>query len=337
MDNYRNHPALSQSELKATHYGNEVKIKDEDLRFHSEKRHFILGDAVDILITQPDTFNDVFHTDSVENKPTEKMMNYLHALHEKTDGEPLERLEYCTSILEDVAKEVNYLAKMSAEKIQERVLIHNDYYESITSSQNKQIISIEELDIVNKIVDGFKNHHIIGKYFEESWDTEFRFQLELYFTHTYKGQEIECKGLLDMVKFDHDKKIIYPYDIKTMGDYTFRFKKSFKQRRYDIQAAWYTLALQKNFPEYTVMPFVFIVDSTVEPGNPCAFEVSNTLMEIANYGRHRVLSNGCLIKHKVDGVNQMLDSYLFYKENGKLEHKELVENDYVIKLDSELW
>lgn len=334
MDNYREHPALSQSELKATHYGNEVQMKDEDLRFHSEKRHFILGDAVDIAITQPEIFPNVFFTDTVENKPTANMMNYLHALH-GTLNTPLEDME--DEYLTNIAKEVGYLAKMSGEKIRERVLEHKQYYDSISESQGKQILSVEELHIVHKIANGFKTHHSIGKYFEENWEIEFKYQLDLYFTIEHKGQKIECKGLLDMVKFDHKEKIIYPFDIKTMGDYTYRFKKSFKQRRYDIQAAWYTIALQKNYPDYKVMPFVFIVDSTIEPGKPCAFEVSNDLMAIAKHGRLKIVHTGCLLKPKVDGIDQMLDSYLFYKENGKLEHKELVENDFVIDLNSEIW
>lgn len=333
MDNYRNHPALSQSELKATHYGNEVKMKDEDLRFHSEKRHFILGDGVDVKITQPEAFEDIFYVDTIEDKPTDKMMNYLHALHERFEGRPLQEDEE----LKIVAQEIGYLANMSVEKIYGRIEPHIPYYNSISESNGKQILSVEELEIIDTIVQSFKEHEIIGEHFKENWEEEIQYQLPLFFKLEVNGHSIECKGLLDMVKFDHKNKIIYPYDIKTMGDYTYRFMKSFKQRRYDIQAAWYTMALLYNYEGYTIKPFTFIVDSTKEPGNPCMFEVADSAMDIALSGRQELVLHGCQLKPKVDGIHQMLDSYIFYKENGKQVHIDLAKNNFKLPIQDTIW
>ena len=73
-----------------------------------------------------------------------------------------------------------------------------------------------------------------------------------------------------------------------MGDQTIYFPKSLRQRRYDIQAAFYTEALKskKEYETYKILPFKFIVESTTNPGNPLVFTCNQELLEIGKSGRN---------------------------------------------------
>jgi hypothetical protein len=64
---------------------------------------------------------------------------------------------------------------------------------------------------------------------------------------------------------DHEKKIIYPIDLKTSSHTEWDFYQSFVQWRYDVQARLYWLIIRYNldqYPEwkdYTLADYTFIV------------------------------------------------------------------------------
>ena len=74
IEDYYTNPAISQSQLKLL-LGPDPSIfntiQEPDLYFE-EKKHFIIGDGVDIQLTRPTVeFNQKFHISNVQNKPSD--------------------------------------------------------------------------------------------------------------------------------------------------------------------------------------------------------------------------------------------------------------------------
>ena len=177
-------------------------------------------------------------------------------------------------------------------------------------------------------------------FFENHPDLTMYYQFPVYFE--YRG--IECKALLDMVLVQRDIEgkilAIVPIDLKTMNGNTYYFPNSVKQRRYDIQAAWYTLALQHHFavPEGSdvIKPFQFVVESTSYQGKPLNFTVAKSLLNMGRLGRRAIslhdtdMFNGnedasATIQYEIKGFEQLLDLYIYHSENGFNEEKEIQE------------
>ena len=184
-----------------------------------------------------------------------------------------------------------------------------------------------------------------SKYFETSKDVEILDQYSIYFN--YEG--IECKALLDRVIVDHKNKTIQPIDFKTMGDQTIYFPKSLRQRRYDIQAAFYTEALKskKEYETYKILPFKFIVESTINPGNPLVFTCSQELLRIGQFGAPKTYLYGKIVSEGYDhmseyksmvtleikGFHQLIEDYKWYMENEFEKNKKIVESQGEFQLD----
>jgi hypothetical protein len=130
-------------------------------------------------------------------------------------------------------------------------------------------------------------------------------------------------------------------DLKTMNGNTFYFPSSVRARRYDIQAAWYTLALRKHFaiPEEDssiMKPFQFVVESTSYQGKPLNFVVDKSLLAMGRFGRNIVTLHdtdvystepisSSIIQYEIKGFEQLLDLYIYHSENGFREEREIQE------------
>ena len=140
-----------------------------------------------------------------------------------------------------------------------------------------------------------------------------------------------------MVIVNHRNKTIQPIDIKTMGDYTINFPTSFFRRRYDIQAAFYTEAIMSSdrlneYSKYTILPFKFIVESTIDIGKPLVFTCSDDILDRGKYGTPIEKINKHILRGK-DGFVQALKLYKWHLENGFEEDKVVVENEGNLLLD----
>jgi hypothetical protein len=143
--------------------------------------------------------------------------------------------------------------------------------------------------------------------------------------------------LLDIVFISRDEEAnlvsITGVDLKTMNGNTYHFPSSVRTRRYDIQAAWYTLALQKHFaiPEESsiIKPFQFVVESTSYQGKPLNFVVDDSLLTMGRFGRRAIKSNensmATTLQYEIKGFEQLLDLYIYHSENGFTEEKEIQE------------
>lgn len=341
VKDYYTNPAISQSQLKLL-LGSDPSIfntvEEPDLYFE-EKKHFLIGDGVDIQLTQSlKAFNEKFHVSNVQNKPSDTIKSIVNQVYDlvKEEVGPLADkglLRDHTSKIIDSCNDHNYQPNWKTETRVAKVGESWEYWEDLKAAEGKQVLSQEENDLISQIVMSIRSNSVTGPYFIPQPNQEILYQYPIYFS--YNG--IDCRALLDMVIVDHNKKTIQPIDIKTMGDYTINFPKKLKQHRYDIQASWYTEALRwlSCYKSYEILPFKFIVESTIEPGNPLVFTCDEELLKIGKFGRESFKLKGVSSTKLIDmyygktdevkGFNQLIEDYKWYLENGFEKKREIVE------------
>ena len=353
VEDYYINPAISQSQLKLL-LGPDPSIfntiQEPDLYFE-EKKHFIIGNGVDMQLTRPiEEFNQKFHISNLQNKPSDtikSIVNQVYDLVKEEVGSLAGKglLRDHTSKIIDSCNDHNYQPNWKTETRIAKVVEAWEYWEDLKAAEGKVVLSQEENDLISQIVMSIRTNPTTSKYFETSKDVEILDQLAIYFS--YCG--IDCKALLDRVIVDHKNKTIQPIDFKTMGDQTIYFPKSLRQRRYDIQAAFYTEALKskKEYETYKILPFKFIVESTINPGNPLVFTCSQELLRIGQFGAPKTYLYGKIVSEGYDhmseyksmvtleikGFHQLIEDYKWYMENEFEKNKKIVESQGEFQLD----
>ena len=353
VEDYYTNPAISQSQLKLL-LGPDPSIfntiQEPDLYFE-EKKHFIIGDGVDMQLTRPiEEFNQKFHISNLQNKPSDTIKSIVNQVYDEQKAFNLRNptFDQTIGVLQDypgyillACNDHNYQPNWKTETRIAKVVEAWEYWEDLKAAEGKVVLSQEENDLISQIVMSIRTNPATSKYFETSKDVAILDQLAIYFSYC----DIDCKTLLDRIIVNHKNKTIQPIDFKTMGDQTIYFPKSLRQRRYDIQAAFYTEALKskKEYETYKILPFKFIVESTINPGNPLVFTCSSELLDIGKNGRQPYklcdkpyISTEYITYMKFDeikGFHQLIEDYKWYMEKDFETKREIVESQGEFQLD----
>ena len=298
---YLDSTAVSQSRLKKILiHPKEYLNSSYDTEFDEPKANIVVGDAVDILITQSEeVFHERFHISNVE-RPSGQMGDYVWELFVNRENPDADAIAYGT---------VGF-KRDSFEKVKERFKLEGkEYYDALVMGESKTVITSQQLTQIYAIKDSLLNHPYTAKYFQqtERYDVHFQFPIEF----EYNG--VQCKGLLDMLVVDKELGHLYPIDLKTTNVKTVNWVGMFWKLRYDFQAAFYYIGLflggycQKyNCTE--IKPFKFIVESQSSPGTPLIFEAG---VDIINFGRH----GGKMITKDYEGFDQAIKRLIWHSEN----------------------
>jgi len=319
MSDYRERSEVNQSSLKTllihpSLFGEESKSK----LYFEEKDYFIIGNGVDIQLTQGlEEFNRVFYCSELENKPSDTLKSIVNMLFDKelevSSIDEIGDIKSSThSTVVSVLDAHSYQPRWKEETRLNKVWECCEYWEDLKRAFGKTIITVEEKNKIDSIVMSLRSSEATGKYFTSNGNIELEFQKEVYFT--YEG--VECKALLDVVRFDHANKKIYPLDVKTMSGFVSNFPSSLRKRRYDIQAAFYTKGLMEEYPGYTIENFKFLVESTTHIGNPAVFTCTEDLLHIGEHGLPELVSEGVVLRRSTKGFKQLIEEYKYYSENG---------------------
>ena len=347
VEDYYTNPAISQSQLKLL-LGPDPSIfntiQEPDLYFE-EKKHFIIGDGVDMQLTRPiEEFNQKFHISNLQNKPSDTIKSIVNQVYDhvkEVHGREILTIDRYPNAILDSCNDHNYQPNWKDSTRVAKIVEAWEYWEDLKQAEGKVVLSQEENDLISQIVMSIRTNPTTSKYFETSRDIEILDQYSIYFN--YEG--VDCKALLDRIIVNHKNKTIQPIDFKTMGDQTLYFPKSLRQRRYDIQAAFYTEALKskKVYETYEILPFKFIVESTVNPGNPLVFTCSSELLDIGKNGRQPYklcdkpyVSSEYITYMKFDeikGFHQLIEDYKWYMENEFEKNRRIVEAQGEFQLD----
>jgi len=362
---YYESSALGQSKLKRLlgDLGSFHKVED------SSAEHFVIGSAVDCILTNSrEAFEAEYYISGVEKLPSETVIGILQSVHQDLLQDYAEHLEVIqgqdeplpvTSFIDfvgdlkdhpsyilDACDRAEWQPRWGADaKLKNIIEPGTEYFMDLCKAFGKRVISKTQAETIASIVISLCSNPRTSAFFDRVFfealpHITIYYQFPIYFE--YRG--VQCKGLLDMVIVERDieGKIlsITGIDLKTMNGNTFYFPSSIKARRYDIQAAWYTLALHSHFavPDGSdvVKPFQFVVESTSYQGKPLVYIVDKSLLEMGRFGRRAIslhetdMFNGdgmasAIIQHQILGFEQLLDLYIYHSENGFNEERKIQE------------
>jgi nitrogen regulatory protein PII-like uncharacterized protein len=259
----------------------------------------VMGQVVEILLLEPEEFDNKFYLSSCANPPTAMMLDFVEALY-KFSVEATNEQGVVTRSFDEISKdaftESGYSGKGpgSYENVIKK-FIGSDaeiYYEEIRNVRSKNLIVIGTQDVANaeKIVEELKNNFatkdIINCVNSSRYTVLNQFQVQ--------GYEVDghlFKSMLDRIIVDHTEKEIQPYDLKCTWSVDNFYEDYYLYRRAYIQGLlyWYACKSLTENPTseyfgYEVRPLKFIVCDSINYMNPLVFSMSGDAMEDAYSG-----------------------------------------------------
>lgn len=325
--NYYEVDAVNYSSLAAIAIGPQYyKSRNDDSS--EDKEHFIIGTCVDILLTEPESFDSKFAVDDFEeftNFPAPQMKKYVEIFIETGSSEKAyEAVGFKKSNILSVIDKYESEGKDYAEYLLKR----KEFNEK---NKDKKILTKEQFSKCKSIADSLKNNKFTKKYFINSTkEIEILDQFEHYWEML--GTKFKCK--LDKVIINHIDKTIQPIDIKTTGKHTSKFMESFISFRYDIQASIYYQGIcdyiwkkSEHLKGYSILPFKFIVESTKYIGTPLIYNINPRIIDQAY--------EGYFYKNtEMTGWNDLLKTLQWHKENNVWDYtKSTFENDGQVEVE----
>ena len=329
---YRKHPAISQSQLgwldqhpKYYRYKLFNKTKDTD-------DHFRIGAAVDCLLTNEKDFKKSFYISKGIS-----LTGKLKVFSDSYVKYKLTGLDEQTCMIM-AHQDADYSVSLEAAKksfMEDTVQL---YVKERLTSDGKTMLTEEEFTQVKATVRMLKFSDHTKEFFDQksTKDVLYFYQFPIIF----KSEDMDCKGLLDLLIIDHINKVVKPIDLKTTGKYITDFPKSFIQFRYYLQAAYYTeavryfikqspLLLGVDISDYTIENFSFIVAEKANYSLPYIYKCTDNDLYVGEFGgKHREYP-----RH-FKGFRQLLRDLKWHTENNYWEMpKEAFESNFTFELD----
>lgn len=310
--------AISQSYLKALINGGDATKQDET-------KSLTLGSIIDTLVTKPiKEFSS--HYMIIDKKPSDTMQKIVHTALDYYNNEAGMTI---MSALAASIEDNNYIGNKSwdvSQKLDKVLKEAGDYFDILLENQGKKFISKADYEHaalisthISKCITQLNpsNEHII-------------YQKEIYFNVVYKDMLNDetsyvypAKAMLDAIIIDYANKTILPIDVKYCSE---KFEFSAKKYRYDIQASFYTRALQSEYPDYTIKPFTFVVG--YDDSKTDIFQVTDFDLYVGEHGAKRIFAETytphTTIKNEIDILGWMDGVKLHHEITHDIKSKELI-------------
>ena len=318
---YRAKEAINYSSLSALAVSPQAYIARDDREIIPAFRK---GSAVDCLLTTPDDFHSDFYVMNVSKMPSEMMMKYIDELF-KTDSH--EKAHLASGY------------KLNQERVKEKFDVEGKaYYDGLKDARGKTILSYDEYTHIQMAVNQVKEGDFTKEYFPilsanpiGGGPIQRLYQFPIYWET--KGHA--CKSLLDLLVIDHEKKEIFPIDLKTTGKSALNFRDAFLRWKYYLQAAFYTEAVifwknnNSDLVNYKVNNFKFIVVETAGENPPIIYETTDNDLDIGKNGGLDQYGN------TIKGFIELIDDLEYHEQSGNWDFpREVYENNGVAILDT---
>lgn len=207
-----------------------------------------------------------------------------------------------------------------------------DYFKCLLDNIGKVVVDVSLLDKSKRIATLLMNDPFTKDVFKDNDDEEYfpKFPIEWEYV-TKQGVKTLCKSELDIIRINHTKKTIYLQDLKTCFDNE-SFEYGYLKYRYDIQAAFYYLAIQywakqEGMTDYTIIPMEFIVGDT-SSNNRRPVRYQTTLEDL------KASLEGFKINNSYKGVTQIMEEIAWAESTDNWNiSKTAYENDGIMKLN----
>jgi hypothetical protein len=260
VQEYYESDALGQSKLKLLLGDLSSFHKD----FDSSAEHFLIGSAVDCILTNSlEAFNKEYYISSVEKLPSEAVIEILNLVYNYLLQDYAELLEVITGQEEpepvtpfhefvgelngwstyvlDACEKTGWQPRWGADaKLKNIIEPGSAYFLDMCLSFGKTIISQTQNNTIKSIVHSLQTNPKTEGFFAREFLSDMpNFTMYYQFPIYFEYKEVKCKALLDMVLVERDFEgrilSITGIDLKTMNGNTYHFPSSIKTRRYDIK------------------------------------------------------------------------------------------------------
>lgn len=291
MTDYREVNALNQSSLKLLQENQDPSLFKKE-RDPSIAPWFIFGQLVDVLLLEPENFTDYFLVSKDSDIPSDTVRKIVDNVYAKSEDGDLAD-QNIGAVLNDIDWYNNWKPATRIDKI---IKEGTTYFNNLKSG--KVVVKASDVKYAGECVQKIKDNPYCKKLLKN-----VQAKVQVYFNY----RNIDCKAEIDFIVRIGNK--IIPVDVKTTSKGIYEFKNSFFKYRYDVQAAFYTLALQKEFPDCEILPYIFIVlDKDTQ--DVMVFEITQSVLEGGKEGFKS--STGRVY----EGYDKMIDRYIFHEEHG---------------------
>lgn len=158
------------------------------------------------------------------------------------------------------------LDKNRINKFREEASLYFNTIYGYYPNKKYKVVEKEELDKALNVSNTLKQCPYTSEYFTKEHDN-----IEILYQTKFKIDDSSIRCMFDILKVDHNNKIIIPIDVKTTSSREEDFISSVIKWRYDIQAELYTYILKKKcsedkyFSQFRVLPFTFVVANVDYP------------------------------------------------------------------------
>lgn len=326
-DNYRSYPAVNQSTLKALEDHPSKVLEDKDW---SDGLQF--GDVIDILLFTPDKFEEEYYVTNMDNLPNENVRQIIeHVVANKKEDEDLGE----DDIL-DAAAKFDYGQSWKPATQLKKILVEyggKAYIKQLLEGRGKKLLSIEDHMKMVQAVEVLKRHPFTSQFISGPTPDHIERLVQVPILAHSDEHPVWYKGLLDLILVDHEKKIIYPWDLKSTGTNPLWFQSQILKFRYDLQAGLYQHMLETIVTEaeeggapqeytgltfdpsgYKVDNFGFIVIGSQDTSRPLRYKCTDADIFAG--------LNGGTTKRgrEYKGVWKLTEELLWHRKNGKWEY-----------------
>lgn len=333
--NYRKLDALNQSMLK-TFDENPVQFFQEfkmgKKRKSKTNAALIIGDLVDFFLLECKGDEQEFENRFDENfalyngvKGSGQVFLLADYLFEETENCIDETGKVTCSFMERFRSAYNRVRaedKYKGEKnTMEKVLEDfekngKEYFDMKMDNIGKTVVDISLVDKAKIVANNILNDEFTNHIFKDNEHFDYLTHFPIEWRYLLgEGKSIACKSELDMIFIDHEKKIIYPMDLKTTYDNE-SFDYMYIKNGYYLQNAFYhkavtTWAKENEMGDYSVLPLTFVVGDT-SSNNRRPLIYSTTLTDIDNG------MNGFYIRgNKYRGIAELIEDIAWAEENNE--------------------
>lgn len=279
---YRSIKRLSYSSLKLYENDRKAFYKQVILGEQKEEKDsdgIRMGNLIDIKLTDPDSFDKLFHISSAE-KPSGQLLIFTDLLLKQTLLDT-ENNTITTNFIDRATRCYEVLKLQNGGKLRSGIntFIKNfneealDYFNECLLSIGKTVVTMEEAQKADAIATSLRN--CVSTKDVVSCEGLRKFPI------MFNVDDEEFKMEADQICFDHKNKTIYPYDYKVTFSVENFVWEGFLKYSYYIQAALYRYGIMcwkdtvPEYKDYKVENMAFIVADTNNYYQPLLYKTTD--------------------------------------------------------------
>lgn len=258
------------------------------------------GDLLDLFCYDgEDAVHEKYYVSSITQMPSD-------AIKEIIEQSP----DFSEAALLHTARDLNYGASNWKDSTILNKITENgggEYMMELENAAGRPIINFETFAEMQQASNLLKNHPFTKDMFGHGWEHQKPLVAQL---HIHDGDPVTFKGLLDGIKVDKDRDMIFLHDLKYMSSPLSYFPNDFKKWRYYLQASLYSDIVREIYDMPTV--WYNVVYSSLE-NKVQKFLVTEDMIIGGRKGFHD-------ISYGRKGYCELAEEYLWHVEHDKWDY-----------------